>query len=87
MEYNTGFYMDGTPWSIPLKDIKLNFEWTKGNVTLYMAFEDDQDPYWVEVSELGDNERSIFITGSRIQNTSLSLKEFLHKFKSLKLIN
>lgn len=23
MEYNTGFYMDGTPWAIPLKEVRL----------------------------------------------------------------
>lgn len=85
MKYNTGFYMDGTPWSIPLTEVRLKHQWTKGNETLYMAFEDNQTPYWVEVAELGDNQRSIFVTGSRVQVTTLPLNEFLRKFQSLKV--
>lgn len=86
MKYNTGFYMDGTPWRVPLKDVRLHHEWTKKDVTLYMAFEDNQTPYWVEVTELGGNQRSIFVTGSRVQFTTLPLNEFLRKFQSLKVI-
>jgi hypothetical protein len=85
MEYNTGFYMDGTPWAIPLKEVRLKKQWTKKSVTLYMAFEDNQTPYWIEVTELGDNKRSVLITGSILQTTTLSLTEFLRKFSSLKL--
>lgn len=86
MEYNTGFYMDGTTWAVPLKDVRLYQEWVKKNVTLYRALEDGQYPYLVEVTELGDNSRDIFVTGSRIQNTTLSLKDYLRKFESLKLV-
>lgn len=86
IEYNTGFYMDGTQWSIPLKDVRLKHEWTRKGVTLYHAFEDGQAPYLVEVTELGDNQRSIFVTGSRVQTTTLTLNEFLRKFQSLNLI-
>ena len=84
LEFNTGYYMDGTPWSIPLTEVRLKHQWTKGNETLYMAFEVNQTPYWVEVAELGGNERSILITGSRLQHTTLSLNDFLRKFQSLK---
>lgn len=87
IEYNNGFYMDGTPWSIPLTEVRLKHQWTKGNETLYMAFEVNQTPYWVEVSELGNNERSVLITGFRIETTTLSLKDYLRKFKSLKLVD
>lgn len=87
IEYNTGFYMDGTPWSIPLTEVRLRHQWTKGNETLYMAFEVNQTPYWVEVAELGGNQRSVLITGFRIQTTTLSLKDYLRKFKSLKLVD
>lgn len=87
MEYNTGFYMDGTPWAIPLKEVRLKKQWTKKSVTLYMAFEDGQTPYWVEVDELGNNKRSVLITGSRVQHTTLSLSKFLRKFSSLKLVD
>lgn len=87
IEYNTGFYMDGTPWAIPLKDVRLKHEWTRNGVTLYMAFEEGQYPYWVEVTELGNDQRSIFVSGSSIQVTNLSLKESLRKFQSLKLID
>lgn len=86
MENNQGFYMDGTPWSIPVKDVRLKKQWTKKSTTLYHAFEDDQSPYWIEVTELGDNTRSIFVTGSKIQNTTLPVNEFLRKFQSLNLI-
>lgn len=85
IEYNTGYYMDGSKWSIPLTKVMLKHQWTRNNVTLYMAFEDNQTPYWVEVAELGNNERSVLITGFRIQTTTLSLNEFLRKFQSLKV--
>jgi hypothetical protein len=78
--------MDGTKWSIPLTNVRLEFKWTKDNVTLYRAFEDNQTPYWVEITEIGDNTRSIFVTGSKIQNTTLPVNEFLRKFQSLNLI-
>lgn len=86
IEYNTGFYMDGTQWSIPLTKVVLKHQWTINGVTLYMAFEDNQTPYWVEVTELGGNQRSIFVTGSRVQVTTLTLNEFLRNFQSLKVI-
>ncbi len=85
MEFNTGTYMDGTRLSIPLTNVSLDFKWTKDNVTLYMAIEPHQK-YWVEVTELGDNKRSVLVTGSRLQHTTLSLDKFLRKFHSLKLI-
>jgi hypothetical protein len=57
----------------------------KDNVTLDMAIEPHQK-YWVEVTELGDNKRSVLVTGSRLQHTTLSLDKFLRKFHSLKVI-
>jgi hypothetical protein len=85
MEFNTGTYMDGTRWLIPLTNVSLDFKWTKDNVSLYMAIEPHQK-YWVEVTELGDNKRSVLVTGSRLQQTTLSLDKFLRKFHSLKVI-
>jgi hypothetical protein len=78
--------MDGTRWSIPLKDVRLQHEWTRKGITLYMAFEDEQAPYWVEVTELGDNNRMVFVTGYPIRQTTLSLSDFLCKFNFLNLI-
>lgn len=86
LEFNTGYYMDGTKWSIPLTEVILKHHWTRNGVTLYMAFEVNQTPYWVEVAELGDNERSVLITGSRLQHTTLSLNDYLRKIHSLKVI-
>jgi hypothetical protein len=86
MKHNQGFYIDGTPWSMPIKDVRLQHEWTRKGTTLYHAFEEGQAPYWVEVTELGDNQRAIFVTGSRVQVTTLPVNEFLLKFQSLKLI-
>jgi len=86
MQFNTGTYMDGTRWSVLVKDVRLHHEWTRKGVTLYHAFEDGQAPYWVEVTELGDNTRAIFVTGSKLQQTTLSLDKFLRKFNSLNLI-
>lgn len=86
MGNNQGFYMDGTQWSVPIKDLRLQHEWTRKGITLYMAFEDGQAPYWIEVTELGNNTRSIFVTGSRLQVTTLPVNEFLRKFQSLNLI-
>jgi hypothetical protein len=86
IEYNTGYYMDGTPWSIPLTDVRLKHQWTRNGETLYMAFEANQTPYWVEVAELGDNKRSVLVTGSRLQHTTLSLNDYLRKIHSLKVV-
>lgn len=85
IEYNTGYYMDGTPWSIPLTEVRLKHQWTRDGVTLYIALEAGQYPYLMEVAELGDNKRSVLITGSRLQHTTLSLTDYLRKIHSLKV--
>ena len=84
-EFNTGYYMDGTKWSIPLTEVILKHQWTRNGVTLYMAIEARQK-YFIEVAELGDNKRSVLVTGSRLQHTTLGLNDFLRKFQSLKVI-
>jgi hypothetical protein len=85
LEFNTGYYMDGTQWSIPLTDVRLHPQWTRDGVTLYIAVEARQK-YFVEVAELGDNKRSVLVTGSRLQHTTLSLTDYLRKIQSLKVI-
>ena len=85
MQFNTGTYMDGTKWSVPLTDVILNYQWTKDNVTLYMAIEPHLK-YWVEVTELGENQRLIFVTGSGFKQTTMPLNDYLRKIHSLNVI-
>lgn len=82
IKYNTGYYLNGDLWKIEIKDVKLSLMWVRGPVTLYRT----NELYFVEVTELGDGQRRIDVTGSRTQYTTLDVAKFLRKFHSLNVI-
>ena len=82
IKYNTGYYLTGEMWRIELKNVTLTKQWVRGTVTLYRT----NELYFVEVTELGDGQRRIDVTGSRTQYTRLNVNQFLRKFHSLNVI-
>lgn len=86
LEFNTGTYMDGTEWSIPLVDVRLRKQWTKKNVTLYTAYEEGQVPYFIQVIEMVGNEIEVEVSIHPRLVTSNSLSVHLKNIYSLNLI-
>lgn len=82
IKFNAGFYLNGEMWRNELKDVKLSLMWVRGAVTLYRT----NEFYFVEVTELGDDQRRIDVTGSRTQYTKLNVNQFLRKFHYLNVI-
>ena len=86
MKFNTGTYMDGTEWSIPLVDVRLQKQWTKKNVTLYTAYEAGQVPYFIQVTEMGGNEIGVEVAIHPRLTTSDPLSVHLKNIYSLNLV-
>jgi hypothetical protein len=86
MKFNTGTYMDGTEWSIPLVDVRLQKQWTKKNVTLYTAYEEGQVPYFIQVVEMGCNKIEVEVAIHPRITTSDPLSAHLKNIYSLNII-
>ena len=82
IKFNTDYYLTGEMWRIEIKNVTLTKQWVRGAVTLYRT----NELYFVEVTELGDGQRRIDVTGSRTQYTTLDVTKFLRKFHSLNVI-